>query len=182
MEQLSDESLIKKVQSGQIDACSLLYSRYKKPLFTYFYNNFYDQAKSEDLVQITFEKVIKYSKNFNGNGTFRNWLFTIARNAYIDEFNSRKKTRAVDIMNHDFAHEDHGESQMINSEKKNLLNRALRMLDHEKRELITMVKLNEMKYQQVADIYGLSLSNVKTKIFRIMKELKNNAHKLQANG
>ena len=182
MELLTDESLINKVQKGQLDACGLLYSRYKKPLFTYFYNNIYDEAKSEDLVQVTFEKVIKYRKNFSGNGSFRSWLFTIARNAYIDEYNNRKKTRSVDIMNHDFAHEDHGEAQMIAGEKASLLIKALRMLDQEKRELITMVKLNDMKYQQVADIYGLSLSNVKTRIFRIMKELKENAHKLQAHG
>jgi RNA polymerase sigma factor (sigma-70 family) len=71
---------------------------------------------------------------------------------------------------------------MIADEKAALLNKALRMLDDDKREMLTMIKLNDMKYQQVADIYGLSLSNVKTRIFRIMKELKENAYKLNAHG
>ncbi|GLR17068.1 RNA polymerase sigma factor [Portibacter lacus] len=182
MDLLTDESLINKVQNGQLDACGLLYMRYKKPLFNYFYNNIYDVTKSEDMVQTVFEKVIKYKKNFKGTGSFRSWLFTIARNTYIDDFNARKKNRSVDIMDHDFAHEEHGENQMLDQEESNLLQKALRMLDDEKRELISMIKLNEMKYQQVADLYGLSLSNVKTKVFRIMQELKENAHKLQANG
>jgi RNA polymerase sigma-70 factor (ECF subfamily) len=142
----------------------------------------YDESKSEDLVQIVFEKVIKYKKNFSASGTFRSWLFTIARNTYIDEFNQRKKKRSVDIMDHDFAHEEHGENQMIEQEKSDLLNKALKMLDEDKREMLTMIKLNEMQYQHVADIYGLSLSNVKTRIYRIMKELQANAYKLKANG
>ncbi|WP_235297914.1 RNA polymerase sigma factor [Portibacter marinus] len=182
MDLLTDESLIEKVQKGQVDACGLLYKRYKKPLFGYFYNNVYDEARCEDLVQQTFEKVLKYKKNFNGSGSFKSWLFTIARNTYIDEFNHRKKNRSVSIMEHDFAHEQHGEQKLIDEEKNALLNKALRMLDDDKREMITMVKLSEMKYQQVADIYGLSLSNVKTRIYRIMIELKENAEKLRAHG
>ena len=182
MDLLTDESLFSKVQNGQLDACGLLYSRYKKPLLGYFYNNIFDESKSEDLVQAVFEKVIKYKKNFSGNGSFRSWLFTIARNTYIDDFNARKRTRSVDILDHDFAHEEHGEHQMIENEKADLLQKALKMLDDDKREMLTMIKLNDMKYQQVADLYGLSLSNVKTRVFRIMKELKDNAYKLKAHG
>lgn len=174
MEFLTDESLIVQVQNGQVDACGLLYKRYRKILFTYFYNNIGSKEKSEDLVQITFEKIIKYNKNFSGRSTFKQWLFSVAKNAFIDDYHKRKKQKTNVLENHlyDFGHSDHQEKSMIKDDKMAMLHSAMNRLDPEKRELISMVKLNEKKYKEVAKLYGWTEANVKVKIFRIMKELK----------
>jgi len=84
VEQLTDESLMLKIQADQLDACGLIYQRYKNELFGYFYNCSRKVAISEDMVQATFEKFIKYRKNYQGKGTVKSWLFSIARNIYID--------------------------------------------------------------------------------------------------
>ena len=174
MEFLTDESLILQVQNGQVDACGLLYKRYKKILFSYFYNNIRDKEKSEDLVHITFEKVLKYSKNFSGRSTFKQWIFSVAKNAFIDEYHKKNKHQSANIDKHfhTFSHDDHQERAMIENEKTALLYKAIGFLSTEKRALLSMVKLNEMKYKEAAQIYETSEANIKIRVFRIMKELK----------
>lgn len=174
MDFLTDESLISQVQNGKVDACGLLYKRYKKDLFSYFHNNIRDREKSEDLVHVTFEKIIKYNKNFRAKSTFKQWLFSIAKNALIDEYHKKKKHQTADLSHHqkDYSHSDHREKTMIKDEKTELLYKAISLLSPEKRALISMVKLNEMKYKEVAKMYDLTEANVKVKVFRIMQELK----------
>lgn len=60
MNQSTDEQLMSAIQNGDIRACGELYNRYKKILYAYFYNNTKSITKSQDLVQITFEKLLKY--------------------------------------------------------------------------------------------------------------------------
>ncbi len=183
MELLTDESLMKQVKSGQLSACGLLYKRYHRILFSYFLNNTGDRSKSEDLVQTTFEKILKYKHNYGEQIKFKPWIFSIAKNAFIDEYNKKKKNAVADLSNFEnvHSHEDTYEKQMIKDERTAQLYRALNLLDHEKREFLSMVKLNEMKYQDVAKLYNMTESNVKVRVFRIMKELKKKASRLDFN-
>ncbi len=172
MNALTDELLMSQIQSGYLVACGTLYERYKKVLFAYFFNNCHNQEVSEDLVQTTFEKVIKYRKNYTGKGSFKSWMFAIARNAYIDEY--KKK------INRDSLKSDMTESVDLDKsydpgsvhEDKELLWKSLQMLSAEKRELLVLTKIKGLKYKEVGEILQLSESNLKTRIYRIMKELK----------
>lgn len=129
---------------------------------------------SEDLVQITFEKIIRYCKKFKSRSSVKHWIFTIARNAFIDNYHRAKKHTTTELMGYESSlfDSENQESRMIKKEQEELLKRAMSILSPEKRELLAMVKLNEMKYKDVAEMYGMTVSNLKVKIFRIMKELK----------
>ncbi len=174
VEQLTDESLMKQIQADQLDACGLIYQRYKKELFGYFFNCSRKVTMSEDLVQATFEKFIKYRKNYTGKGSVKSWLFSIARNAYIDEYNRKKKYGSNEL--HEkliIADPSSGSEEiMIQSERYELLHRAMNLLSAEERELLSLVKLNGNKYHEVAKQFDLNESTLKVKIFRIMNRLK----------
>lgn len=178
MNVLTDELLMSQIQSGFLDACGTLYQRYKKVLFAYFFNNCHNQEVSEDLVQTTFEKVIKYRNNYTGKGSFKSWMFAIARNAYIDEYKKRK--------NHDLLKTDMTQSNALNmthnpfslDEDRELLWKCLQMLSADKRELLVLTKIEGMKYKEVGEMLHLSESNLKTRIYRIMKELKEHINHL----
>ncbi|HNV31114.1 MAG TPA: sigma-70 family RNA polymerase sigma factor, partial [Cyclobacteriaceae bacterium] len=84
LEALSDNNLMMKVREGDLDKMGLLFERYKRPLYGFFYGLNKEQELSEDLVQNTFLRILKYRHLFRGDGDFRAWMFHIARNVNID--------------------------------------------------------------------------------------------------
>ena len=77
MDSFSDNVLMQKVQSGDLDKLGLLYQRYKKILFAYFYRQTCIAATSEDLVQNVFHRILIYRKQFRNEGKFSSWMYSI---------------------------------------------------------------------------------------------------------
>lgn len=180
MDQFTDEDLMLQFQNGSRDACGILFERYKRILLAYFYNNTSSRTLSQDLLQITFEKLIKYHKRFKRIERFKPWIFTIARNALIDVYNKKNKRKEnsldqfddqrISIKNH---------INLSNSiDSTALLAQAIQKISAEKRELISMVKLNGMRYKEAAYILETTEANIKVKVFRIMQELKTIIHQI----
>ncbi len=180
MDQLTDEELLIQYQKGNKQACGMLYNRYKRILLAYFYNNTQSHSTSQDLLQITFEKLIKYSNRSQKIERFKPWIFTIARNVFIDAFKSKNKRQENSLEHWDdqkISVKNH-QSQSLKSDKHALLAQAMKKLSPEKRELISMVKLNGMRYQEAALVLETTESNIKVKVFRIMQELKSIIHQI----
>lgn len=73
------------VIAGEIGKMGILYERYKRHLYAYFFKLTHgDTQASEDLVHTFFYRAIRYKTTFTGHGSFKNWLFSIAHNAGID--------------------------------------------------------------------------------------------------
>ena len=90
----TDEDIMAAVANGQLDQLTELYQRYRRPLYGFLLKQVKVPATAEDLLQTTFERVIKYRTSFREGSTFRSWVFTIARNALHDVM---KKERRMPI-------------------------------------------------------------------------------------
>jgi RNA polymerase sigma-70 factor (ECF subfamily) len=69
-----------QVKAGQVDQLGLLFERYHRILFSFFYNLNRNVEMSEDLVQNVFMRILKYKHRFKGDGEFKTWMFHIAKN------------------------------------------------------------------------------------------------------
>jgi len=174
LEQLSDNALMIKVRDGDLGKLGLLFERYKKPLFGFFVGMNKDQELSEDLIQNTFYRVLKYRHLFRGDGDFRTWLFHIARNVRHDQFRKEKiKVKdSVENWEHKLGHSENRFEQIQNDEEHMMLNLALEKLPPEKREVILLSKYEERKYKEIGEMLGCSEGAVKVKVFRALQELK----------
>jgi len=175
LEVLSDNSLMMKVKNGDLDLLGLLFERYHKMLFTFFYRIHFSSEVSEDLVQNVFIRIIKYRRGFNGEGSFKVWMFHIARNISHDHFKGeKKKGYKEDIQKWEERITDY--SDVKDKEEKDIqlsmLHSALENLEPKKRELIVMSKLDGMKYRDIAEFYNVSEGNIKIRVFRALKDLK----------
>jgi RNA polymerase sigma-70 factor (ECF subfamily) len=164
-----------KVKHGDLDHLGLLYERYKQQLFGFFYNLNRDKDLSEDLVQNTFVRIIKYKHGFKGDGEFKSWMFHIARNVNIDHFKKNKKNNETDSLEAwQEESTDDVETQLSIDKEGNLqlLEKAIDQLDYEKRELITMSKIKGIKYKEIGEVLNCSEGAVKVKVFRALRALK----------
>jgi RNA polymerase sigma-70 factor (ECF subfamily) len=76
----SDKALMLKVRDGDLDRLGLLFERYHRCLYRYFYRLTSQRQTSEDLVQEVFERMLKYRHTYTGKGKFLTWMYQIARN------------------------------------------------------------------------------------------------------
>jgi RNA polymerase sigma-70 factor (ECF subfamily) len=170
-----------QVKAGQVDQLGLLFERYHRILFSFFYNLNRNVEMSEDLVQNVFMRILKYKHRFKGDGEFKTWMFHIAKNVNIDYHKKHRKYRAEDVTQWQDKIKDESRSQnqqMIKQEELNQLKRAIQLLDPEKREIIILSKLQGLKYKEIGQIIGCSEGTVKVKVFRALKELKKVFEKL----
>src|SRR5579859_1801001 len=95
---LSDNALMLKVKSGDLDKMALLFQRYHQPLYGFLYRMTGQREPSEDMVQTVFYRLLKSRHTFTGEGEFKTWMYHVARNVLSDHFKgSRRMGNAVDL-------------------------------------------------------------------------------------
>jgi RNA polymerase sigma-70 factor (ECF subfamily) len=174
LELLSDNALMLKVKDGDLDRLGLLFERYKRPLYGFFYNLNRNAELSEDLVQNVFIRILKYRYLFRGEGDFKTWMFHIARNVSHDHFRKNKLNAKDSIEDwQDQLGVDENRSTMFQQEEElQLLSMAMDRLPEDKREILLLSKYQEKKYKEIGDILGCTEAAVKVKVFRALQDLK----------
>lgn len=181
MNSLGDNALMIKVKDGDIEKLGLLFERYKKPLFGFFYGMNRDAALSEDLVQNVFFRILKYRYLFRGEGDFKTWMFHIARNVNHDHFRKIKWRGKDDIdsWQERLSVEENRQTEFQHDEEMELLSLAMERLPDDKREVLLLSKFHDKKYREIGEILGCTEGAVKVKVFRALQELKEVYKKLE---
>tara|TARA_R100001143_G_C3360727_1_gene135366 strand:- start:12115 stop:12651 length:537 start_codon:yes stop_codon:yes gene_type:complete len=164
-----------KVSNGDLDKLGLLFERYNRRLFGFFYRLTHRRDISEDLVQGVFERILKYRQTYNGDGAFSTWIFQIARNQHIDYYRKNSKTDSQDDFNEwDTVEYDDSDIKEKSEDEQNrlLLKRALEYLDAEKKQALILSRYEGFKYREIAEIMDCTENAVKVRVFRGINELK----------
>lgn len=163
-----------KVRDGDLDRLGLLFERYKRPLYGFFYGLNREQELCEDLVQNTFFRILKYRHLFRGEGDFKAWMFHIARNVNNDHYRKSKVNLKDDLekWQERLSHGENRSTEMQQEEEHQMLSMAMDRLPVDKREILLLSKYQEKKYYEIGEILGCTEGAVKVKVFRALQELK----------
>lgn len=171
-----------RVKEGDLARLGLLYERYKKILFAFFYRLNFNEQLSKDLVQNVFVRILHYRKTFRGDGEFKMWMFHIARNVNHEHFRKNKRHSKNDSL--EAKHERLTGYQEETSRETldhdlGLLQMAISRLDEGKQEIITLSKIDGMKYREIGTLLDCNENTVKIKVFRALKDLRSEFEKLK---
>jgi RNA polymerase sigma factor (sigma-70 family) len=171
---LTDNAIMLKVKTGDLDRMGLLFERYNRQLYGFLFHMTYKREASEDMVQMVFYKMLKYRHTFTGDGEFIAWMYSIARNTIIDEAKKNKKHLhdSAEDMAEVLASDASTDGYLERKQEKAELHKAMAKLSDEQREVLTLSRFQELKHQEIAQILNISEGAVKVRVHRAMCELK----------
>jgi RNA polymerase sigma-70 factor (ECF subfamily) len=169
----ADNRAMRLVREGDLDKLSLLYDRYAKPLYAFFYRLTSNSTASEDLVQNVFVRVLKYRDNFRDEGRFSTWLFAIAHNVKNDYLRKVLRRREeLSAGRHDPVDPGDLAADVEKSERAAAVMRAIERLSPVQREALVLFRIEGLKSREIAGILNCSENTVKARIFRALESLK----------
>lgn len=173
--QQKDLYYIDKVLNGETAAFAELINRHKAMVFTIANRILKSREDAEEIAQDVFLKVFQSLKNFKREAKFSTWVYRIAFNTAVSK--TRKKSLevlAIDdhiIENYTFDEILDETGGLSLDDKKRYFEMALKKVPEEDNLLLTMFYLEEQTIEEISEITGLSVSNVKVKLHRTRKKL-----------
>ncbi|WP_448192054.1 RNA polymerase sigma factor [Azospirillum sp. sgz301742] len=129
-----------------------------------------DATLADDLVQECLERALSRLHLWRPGSNLRAWLFTILRNLHINGI--RRRQAVVDIDGEGQAAIGAASGAQIVRLELRDLRRALGMLPNEQREVVLLIGLEGISYGEAADILGISIGTVKSRLSRGRRALR----------
>lgn len=157
-----DAALMADVAAGDEGAFANLVRRHQQPLVNFFLR-MGALADSEDLAQETFVRLFRYRARYRATARFTTFLYHLARNVWADR--GRKVVRVERIANALLAEQSIVPAAVEESAGQTLdVEAALDRLSPKLREVIVLNIYQGLRYQEVADVLGIPLGTVKSRI------------------
>jgi RNA polymerase sigma-70 factor, ECF subfamily len=147
----SEADLVQQACAGDSEAFGRLYERSVDRVYRYIYFRVTEDATAEDLTSKVFLKAWESLPRFRaGKSPFIAWLYTIAHNAVIDYYRTRKQNAALDEITSLPSKEPLPDEQYDSLFAAQSLRQSLQKLTEPQQEVITMRLIDGMDTEQVA--------------------------------
>ena len=180
--QMSDEDLMAQFQTGVVDAFNILVNRHTQRLRNYIWGFIRDVHRAEDLVQEAFLRVHRNRHSYRRIAKFSTWLYTIAGNLARSEYRKRKRRNIVSSLQ-SVSRDDEEYDMPIPDEtmspgriaestfQAEEISRAFEQVPEPFREVVVLRDVQELSYEEIAQITALPMGTVKSRINRGRRKL-----------
>ncbi len=173
---LSDEELILEFQKNNTErAFEILVQRYKNPLTNFVFRYLGDYEACTDVVQETMIKVYRYKDTYQSIAKFSTWIYTIAGNLAKTELQRRKRRTILSINafgkdndeDYEIPDENYRPDTITDSGiKDEIIQKAFMKVSESYRKAVVLRDIQELSYEEIADIMGITVGTVKSRINR----------------
>ena len=168
-----DRILVTMVIEGDSIAFDTLFARHRDTIYAMLLKFTGNSDDVDDLMQEAFMKAYLKIGSYNSKYDFGAWIYTIARNTFVD-FSRTRKSKALNPQNISLEHSDTShisaptpEECIINAQQRAQIERYITMLPEDYRELFELRFIDEYSYEEIAEKLDMKLGTVKTRIFRV---------------
>lgn len=174
----SDHQLIEATKRGDEAAFAEIVNRYRNPLTNYLFRMLNDYEEAVDLAQETFVRVYFAIERYHTDYAFSTYIYRIATNLAISEIRKKKRRRLLSLTS--FFQTEDAEAQefhppdvkllpdedLLENERQRTIAKAISTLPDKYRAPIVLREIQELSYEEIAQILGLGLGTTKSRISR----------------
>ena len=166
-----EDELIQQSKDGDLDSFNLLVEKFQGQVFNLNLRMLGAPQDAEDITQEVFISAWKAIHSFRGDN-FRAWLLRIASNACTDLLRSRKgrKADSIDALFPEYnplpSSTESPENCAEREELSQLISRNLLALSEDQRLVVTLADLQELSYEEIAQVTNCSIGTVRSRLSR----------------
>lgn len=172
-----DAQLVATGKKGDQDAFSLLVQRYQRRVFNLVFRMLQNYEEASEITQEAFLAAWQGLPTFRGDARFSTWLYRIAYNCALKQLELRKRDNALQLaLQAESVLEDENDIQrnthleMLDNQK--LVQEHLSQLPTKYRIVLVLRHLQDMTYEEMAEVLTMPIGTIKTHLFRARNLLK----------
>lgn len=173
----TDSDLVDMVLEGDSSAFEYLFNRYSDSLYQLYLQRTGGNADdTDDLIQEIFVKAFLHLDRYDKKYTFGQWIYTIAKNTFIDYVRKRRDDLSIDNTRGEYIRQPVSltptpEENIIHAQQRIQLEAHLEKMSPKYRQLIELRFFKDLSYEEIAAQLKLPLGTVKTQIHRARNQL-----------
>ncbi len=166
---------IEQILSGNINSFTYIVDHHKDKAFNLAYRICSSSEEAEEIAQDSFMKAYRSLAGFQMKSSFATWLYRIVYNTAISRVRTKKK-KILSLEDFpadatDFIGTNTSEEDADREYRTSLINFALQKITEEERGIISLFYYEEMSMDEIADVTGISKSNIKVRLFRARQKM-----------
>jgi len=170
-----DRQLIRAAKNGDIPSFETLVRRHHRTLYRFALGITHgDEQEAADILQEGLVKAFLNIGRFEERSSFSSWLWRIIRNEFLDRLR-RERIETVPLEEGEGpargAPQDTPESDLVNEERRRALLRLVAALPEKYSEIVILVELMELSYEDAADYLGIPVGSVRSRLSRARERL-----------
>jgi RNA polymerase sigma-70 factor, ECF subfamily len=175
---LDDAELVVASRSGDQDAFAQLVQRHQRRVFNLVFRMLQQYEEASEITQETFLAAWQGLPAFRGDARFSTWLYRIAYNCCMKQLELRKRDRALQVAlqaEHILQRrdvDDRARDELEAHGFQDLIREHLSMLPAKYRIVLVLRHLQDMTYEEMAEILTMPIGTIKTHLFRARNLLK----------
>lgn len=182
MDEPSDHDLMLAVRAGELGRLGDLFERHHRPLYGFLARLTGNRDAAEDLVQIVFQRILKYRHTYRDEGKFSAWAYHLARRVAADHYRrAARQGDATDPADFDHVSDDNVRSAGEAAAKRDdidVMQRALASLPEDQREILILHRFQHLPHQDIARLLNISTGAAKVRVHRALAALRDRFFKL----
>lgn len=168
---LSDQQLIALSLGGDTVAFDHLFARYRDAMRKLYAQRTGSTDDADDLIQETFLKVYLNLDKYNPAYTFGQWIYTIARNAFIDYLRKKQENVPLEMVQRGQSSFPTPEESIINMQQMARIEGFMDKLRPRYRKLIELRFFRDYSYEEIAAELRVPIGTVKTQLHRAREQM-----------
>ncbi|MEO1252641.1 MAG: sigma-70 family RNA polymerase sigma factor [Pseudomonadota bacterium] len=166
-----DRDLLQAIASGDRGAMKTLYERHYAAVHKFICSRSIEPSAASDILHDTMLDVWRSADRFAGRASVKTWMFSIAKNKIIDRYRKAKRTETSD-KGLDLVDDSPGPFEALaRSQDITIVRDAIKELSAEHRAAIHLAFVEELPYAEIAEIEGVAVGTIKTRIFHAKRRL-----------